>query len=143
MRQIATVESTARELTPQQEVVLAALLTGKTVTTAAGEAGIARQTVHRWLASDADFIAAHNRGRRELANAHAVRLLALCGGALDVLEGAIQGGDVKAALAVLKGAGVFAGDAARIEGSDKPDEVRDEEQRRVKALEFQNMIAAF
>jgi len=58
---------------------------------------------------DADFIAAHNRGRREIADAHAVRLLAMCGQALDVLDTAMGRGDVKAALAVLKGAGVFVG----------------------------------
>jgi len=141
MRQNATtIEPPVRELTAQQDTVLAALLTGKSVTAAAGEAGIARQTVHRWLASDADFIAAYNRGRREIADAHAVRLLAMCGQALDVLDTAMGGGDVKAALAVLKGAGVFAGDAARIEGSGDPDTVRNEQVQRAKIQELNDLL---
>jgi len=142
MRQNATtIEPPVRGLTAQQDTVLAALLTGKSVTAAAGEAGIARQTVHRWLASDADFIAAYNRGRREIAAAHAVRLLAMCGQALDVLDGAIAAGDARVALAVLKGAGVLGGDAAQIVGSSDPDEVRDEHARRAKAQELENLIA--
>jgi len=43
MRQNATtMEPPVRELTPQQDTVLAALLMGRSVTAAAGEAGIAR-----------------------------------------------------------------------------------------------------
>jgi len=141
MRRNATDESTPSDLTGQQEAVLAALLTGNTITAAASDAGIARQTVHRWLTADAAFIAAYNAERRELANTHAVRILAMCGAALDVLESAMQGGDVKAALAVLKGAGVFGGEAAQIEGSDNVDEVRNEQKRRVKAEELQNLMA--
>jgi len=121
--------------------VLTALLMGTSVTAAASDAGIARQTVHRWLANDPEFIAAYNRGRHELANSHATRILAMCGGALDVLDGAIAAGDVKVALAVLKGAGVFGGDAAQIMGSDDADEVRDEQKRRTKAQELENLIA--
>ncbi len=101
----------------------------------------ARQTVHRWLANDAEFIAAYNRGRHELANSHATRILAMCGQALDVLEGAIAGGDARVSLAVLKGAGMLGGEAARIEGSSDPDEVRNEQARRVKAQELNNLIA--
>ncbi len=121
--------------------MLTALLMGTSVTAAASDAGIARQTVHRWLANDPEFIAAYNRGRHELANSHATRILAMCGGALDVLDGAIAAGDVKVALAVLKGAGVFGGDAAQIMGSDDADEVRDEQKRRTKAQELENLIA--
>ena len=141
MRHIETGDSAARELTAQREAVLAALLTGQTITAAAGAVGVARQTVHRWLTADPAFIAAHNGGRRELANAHAVRLLTLCGQALDVVGGALEAGDVRAALAVLRGAGMFGGSAVRVDGSDDPDEVSDEQHRRMKALEFQNMIA--
>lgn len=128
-------------MTAQQEAVLTALLTGQTITAAASAVGVARQTVHRWLSADPAFIAAHNGGRRELANAHAVRLLTLCGQALDVVGSALEAGDVRTALAVLKGAGLFAGGAVRVEGSDDPNEVSDEQHRRMKALEFQNMIA--
>jgi len=141
MRRYATDEPAPADLTGQQEAVLAALLMGNTITAAASDAGIARQTVHRWLANDAEFIAAYNRGRHELASSHATRILTMCGAALDVLDGAIAAGDAKVALAVLKGAGVFAGEAARIEGSSDPDDVRNEHARRAKAQELQNLIA--
>jgi hypothetical protein len=141
MRRSVTNELAQADLTAQQEAVLATLLMGTSVTAAAGDAGIARQTVHRWLANDAEFIAAYNRGRHELGNSHATRLLAMCGQALDVLDGAIAAGDAKVALAVLKGAGVFAGDATQIEGSSDPNEVRNEQARRVKAQELNNLIA--
>jgi transposase-like protein len=141
MRRSVTDEPAQADLTGQQEAVLAALLTGNTITAAASDAGIARQTVHRWLANNAEFIAAYNRGRHQLANSHATRILAMCGAALDVLDGAIAAGDAKVALAVLKGAGVFAGEAAQIVGSDDVDEVRNEQKRRAKAQELQNLIA--
>lgn len=141
MRQSVTDEQAPSDLTAQQEAVLAALLMGKGVTAAAGEAGIARQTVHRWLANDPEFIASYNRGRHELADSHATRILAMCGQALDVLDGAIAAGDARVSLALLKGAGMFGGEAARIEGSSDPDEVRDEQARRVKAQELNNLIA--
>jgi len=141
MRRSVTDEPAPSDLTAPQESVLAALLMGTSVTAAAGDAGIARQTVHRWLTADAVFIAAYNRGRHELASSHATRILAMCGAALDVLDGAIAAGDAKVALAVLKGAGVFAGEAVRIEGSDDADEVRNEHARRAKAQELDNLIA--
>jgi len=49
-------------------------------------------------------------------------------------------GDVKAALAVLKGAGVFAGGAARIEGSGEPDTVRNEQAQRATIQELNDLI---
>jgi len=137
----ATAEPIPPDLTAQQEAVLTALLMGTSVTAAAGEAAISRQTVHRWLANDPEFISAYNRGRHELANSHATRILAMCGGALDVLESAIAAADVKTALAVLKGAGVFRGDAVQIVGSDDAEEVREEQARRTRARELDNLIA--
>jgi len=49
-------------------------------------------------------------------------------------------GDVKAARAVLKGAGVFAGDAARIAGSGDPDGVRNEQVRKAKIQELNDLL---
>jgi hypothetical protein len=47
-------------------MVLTALLAGRTVETAAAEAKVNPSTVHRWL-NEADFRAAQQAGRRELA----------------------------------------------------------------------------
>ena len=52
-----------------QERAIAALLKGESVTAAAGRVGVSRQTVHRSLAEDPDFIAAYNQARREIAEA--------------------------------------------------------------------------
>ena len=52
-----------------QERAISALLTGESVTAAAGRAGVSRQTVHRWLAEDPAFIAEYNQARREIAEA--------------------------------------------------------------------------
>jgi hypothetical protein len=42
-----------------------ALVTGSSVTEAAAAAGVARQTVHRWLAGDPAFVAALNAAKQE------------------------------------------------------------------------------
>jgi AcrR family transcriptional regulator len=48
-----------------QVLAIEALVVGSTVTAAAAAAGVSRATVHRWLATDAEFIAAFNRERSD------------------------------------------------------------------------------
>jgi hypothetical protein len=95
-------------LSPAQVKVLAELLTGKTITAAAAAAGVERVTVHRWLREDFAFQAAWNRDRQELHREAYARLERLAAKAVDCLEKAIDGGDVKAALVVAKGMGFLA-----------------------------------
>ena len=95
-------------LSPAQVKVLAELLTGKTITAAAAAAGVERATVHRWLREDFAFQAAWNRDRQELHREAFARLERLAAKAVDCLEKAIDGGDVKAALIVAKGMGILA-----------------------------------
>lgn len=52
-----------------QERVLAALLSGSTVTAAAKAGKVDRATVHRWLSDDPAFIAAYNSYRLEMVDA--------------------------------------------------------------------------
>ena len=94
-------------LSPAQVKVLAELLTGKTITAAASAAGVERVTVHRWLREDFAFQAAWNRDRQELHREAFARLERLAVKAVDCLEKAIDGGDVKAALIVAKGMGIL------------------------------------
>lgn len=107
-------------LSPVQVTVLAELLAGKTITDAASAAGVERVTVHRWLREDFTFQAAWNRDRQELRRGTYAHLERLAAKAADCLEKAIDGGDIKAALEIVKGMGIL---APRKVGSDDPEEL--------------------
>jgi DNA-binding phage protein len=98
-------------LSPAQEKAVAALLAGQTVTAAAKAAEVDRTTVYRWLRDpyDPTFRVSLDRGRRELRQAMEARLLTLASKAADCLEGVLEEGDGKAALALLKGLGLLHG----------------------------------
>ena len=117
-------------LTPAQETAIAALLAGKTITDAAADAGVDRATVHRWLREDFTFTAAFNAGRRELREGVQTRLERLAEKAAAAVERAIDNGDVKAALEILKGLQVLAPVPM---GSEDPGELAEDD--RLKALE--------
>jgi hypothetical protein len=95
-------------LSPVQVTVLAALLSGSTVTDAAAAAGVDRVTVHRWLAGDVAFQAAWNEGRAELLAHVRIGLLKIGQAAVECCRKAIDGGDARIALEVLKGLGTLA-----------------------------------
>jgi hypothetical protein len=114
------------ELSPSQITALAALLAGSAITVAAEQAAVSRETVHRWLREPV-FAAAYNRQRRDLWEATETRLLRLADRATTVVERALdQDGDVKAALALLKGLGLLAG-STPARGPDTPESVEDEQ----------------
>ena len=75
-----------RELSSAQLTALTALATGATVTLAAGEAGVDRTTVHRWLRDDHAFQALWNRIRRDREREALARIEHLAIGALDAVE---------------------------------------------------------
>jgi hypothetical protein len=122
--------ATPEPLTPAQETAIAALLAGRTVTDAAADAGVDRATVHRWLRENFGFQAAVNAGRRELRKGVQVRLERLAEKAAGCVEKAIDEGDVKAALAILKGLQVLVPVPI---GSDNPAELAEED--RLHAIE--------
>ncbi len=115
------------ELPPAQIAALDAILAGKTAVNAAAAAGIARSTLYHWLKTDFRFQAVLNRGRRDLQQAVACRVERLAADASECVARAINNGDVKAALEVLKRANVFA--AAKI-GSDDEAVLQSDAQRR-------------
>jgi hypothetical protein len=106
------------ELTATQIVALEALASGWTVTAAAGEAGVNRVTVHRWLRDDFHFQAALNRARRDLREAAMTRLLNLGDLAAGAVQEAVEHGDVRVAVAVLKGLGLLSEKAIKIGSCD-------------------------
>jgi len=77
-------------LTGPQEIALQALLEGKTVTRAAEAAGVARQTVSRWLHEDETFVAEFNRRRAEIWDAGKLKMIQLIEAAVAALERALQ-----------------------------------------------------
>ncbi len=109
------------ELSATQSRALHLLVGGTSVSKAAEEVGVDRSTLHRWLRDDWAFKAAVNGARVELQRAVQLRLAQVACAATEVVGTAIENGDVRAALAVLKGLG-------RIEepGSDRPEVLAEE-----------------
>lgn len=78
-RRVQAAEVIASPLSTQQELALLALVSGATQGEAAERAGVARETVCRWLQDDSEFVAALNRARKDIwdASIDRLRLLAL------------------------------------------------------------------
>lgn len=72
-------------LTPKQVAVLAALLAGRSIETAATEAKVSAGTVHRWL-DTASFRAAMRAGLRQIAQQGLARVQSRLASYLDVLD---------------------------------------------------------
>ncbi len=124
MQQNAT-DDTEINLTPQQTKVLELLLVGSTITKAAAQAGVDRTTVHRWLRGDSGFQAASNAARRNLQREIEGRLLQIARSAAETVAAAVDYGDVRASLAVLRGIGLLVGAPLQIDGED-PAELAEE-----------------
>ena len=95
MRQTETVQK--RELAPEQETCILALLEGVSDEAAGERAGVSRATVQRWKSSDALFIARMNEAQQVQWDTHRARLSALQGRALDVIAGTLDSEDTTAA----------------------------------------------
>jgi hypothetical protein len=98
---------TLSTISPAQSAALQVLVSGGAVTKAAQQAGVARETVSRWLHHDPVFIAEMHNARAELASQTRCALEALGTQAVGVLVSAVQNEFVKpwrlkAACAVLK-----------------------------------------
>jgi hypothetical protein len=124
-QQNSTPHGAGRGLKPTQSIVLEQLLAGESVTKAAKAGGVDRTTVHRWLREDAVFQGAYNAARRELSREVEARLPHLAEVALATVQAAVEQGDVRAALAVLKGLGALSGVPLEI-GTDDPVELAEE-----------------
>lgn len=98
-----TEKAKAPQLSARQIRVVTSLMAGETVVAAAKSAGVSRETVHRWWREDFEFPATYNRGRRELLETTQCRLLALADQATETVKKAVEQGDTKTALVVLKG----------------------------------------
>ena len=97
------------ELSIQQETALHALMSGATQAEAAERAGVARETVWRWLQDDPEFVAALNRIRTGLAESTIDRLRLARFEAIEVLVQLLKSDDPRlrllAAQTVLRASG--------------------------------------
>jgi hypothetical protein len=115
-------EKQPAELDPKQVKALECLLRGSTATEAAQAANVNRRTLWLWQRSNLEFQAALNRGRREAWEAAELRLQRLAESAIRVVEQALDQGDVRAALAILRGLGLLGGAPIAI-GPDEADSI--------------------
>jgi transcriptional regulator with XRE-family HTH domain len=110
-------------LSTQQELALLALVGGATQSEAAERAGVARETVCRWLQDDPEFVAGLNRARKDIWDASIDRLRLLALKSTEVLAKLMESDDprirLNAAQTALKAAG--------LEGLPAPDEPLDAE----------------
>lgn len=86
-----------------------------------------RTTLRRWLREDFSFQAAYNGLRLDLRREIEARLDNVANAALETVSAAVDAGDVRAALAVLKGTGVFAGSCPSIGSDDSVEAEKDAE----------------
>jgi transposase-like protein len=104
-------------LTPQQALAVELLLKGATVTATAQQIGVGRETVHRWLRKEWTFVAALNAAKKELRDAAASRLFAAVEKASENIAHAVESGDLRVSLILLRGVGALNATVSEI-GSD-------------------------
>ncbi len=117
-----------------------AMLSGETVTAAAKTANVNRATVHRWL-NDPDFLAALNSHRSELRDTQHHRLARLASKAIELVEQALEDGDIRTALAVLRGNGLLAGQAPPT-GPTNADQIRHDQAEEKMNFELDQRMTA-
>ena len=91
-----------------QHKALAVLASGAGPTAAARAAGVDFSTVYRWRKEDPAFIAALNAWRNHAQESARDRVLAMAGQAMETVLAAMQKGDARTAMAILKGLGAIA-----------------------------------
>jgi hypothetical protein len=120
-------------LPANQQTALELLVGGKSVAETARLAGVGRATVFRWLKNDPVFRAAVNQWHDQIESGCQSRLLSLTDKATDAVEKALDAGDARTALQLLKGMGMI---KERAVGPTDPEEIRtrneiEREQRRI------------
>jgi len=139
-------EGTGMERLPaNQRAAMETLLAGGSVTEAARNCGVSRTTIYEWMRHDAGFGAAYNRWHEMMEDSCRSRLKMMLDKASSALEKALEGGDAKAALQLLKGMGMI-----RVNEEERSTEAEDlarenkikRAQRRAK-LESDEMFADF
>jgi predicted DNA-binding protein YlxM (UPF0122 family) len=95
------------ELSGEQRTALEMLVGGKSLAETARTAGVARSTIYEWLKKDAGFRAAYNQWHEMMKESCRSRLKMMLDKATSAVEKALDAGDSKAAIALLKGMGMI------------------------------------
>jgi Homeodomain-like domain-containing protein len=122
------------KLESAQEAVMELVRVGKTIAEAARVTGVARSTVYRWLKSDWPFMTVFNQWRDETEASCRSKLTSLTDKAAEAVEKALEAGDARTAMQLLKGMGMI---RPQKELATEPEEVRrrialQQKRRRVK-----------
>ena len=108
-------------LSAKKQIAVERLAIGGTVISAAQLSGVTPKTIHRWRRDDPEFRNALSAARRDLRERAEILLLNLAGHAFATVAQAVQSGDVRASLAVLRGVGALNGSApAFVITDDRP-----------------------
>ena len=97
----------ARRIKNRQRVVLELLITGVGVVEAGKLANVHRSTIHRWLTTDDQFKAALSAYQSRTRMSARNRMLAAADEAAELVVHRMRDGDLRAALALLRGAGTL------------------------------------
>jgi Helix-turn-helix domain len=100
-------EAALGSLDGEQQVALELLLMGKSIAETARSTGISRSTVYQWLRKDPVFQAAYNEWHEEMRESSRSRLLMLTDKATEAVEKALESGDAKTAMQLLKAMGML------------------------------------
>jgi hypothetical protein len=109
------------DLSPSQLRALEALLGGSSVTKAGEAAGVSRESVHRWLREPA-FAEALEGAKAEMWGAAKARLVGLADKAGDAVEKAIDDGNARVALSLLRGLGLLPSHRAIVDRTPRWDD---------------------
>ena len=107
-------------LSIEQHNAIDLLILGDTDHAVAEQIGVARETICRWRNANPYFMAELNRRRQDVWQTAQERLRGLVGKAIDILEQALQPGDVKAAVTVLRAANLY-GNVGAPQGETDPE----------------------
>lgn len=100
-------ELSQNKLSVKQLNAIDLLVAGKTDQEVSEVVGVSRETVTRWRNENPYFAAALNTQRKHIWQAAHEKLRGLVNKAVDTLAVAIEGGDVKAAVEVLKAVDIY------------------------------------
>ena len=126
--------SASPDIDAQKQRAIRLLLEGNCVSKTAETVGVDRSTIHRWV-REPKFIAERNRLAKEARDACQERLRHLAGTAVEVVAQALEEGNLKAALSIIKIVGLG--------NIDKLDETTDEKQivcRQVEQYAMENLL---
>jgi hypothetical protein len=116
------IELSRNKLSVAQLNAIDCIVTGKSITQAAESLNVSRRTVSRWVNCNPYFIVVLNAKRREIWSGAHERLRGMVDKALDVMEVALDGGDAKVAVDVLKAVNIY-GSVSAPHGSTNADEI--------------------